>query len=68
MIKGEAQDLIPKVAETLKADLVVMGTVGRVGVQGLLMGNTAEKILQVIDCSIMAIKPDGFISPIKVTK
>jgi nucleotide-binding universal stress UspA family protein len=28
------------------------------------MGNTAEMILTQIDCSVLAIKPEGFVSPV----
>jgi universal stress protein E len=42
-----------------------MGTVGRAGIAGLLIGNTAEKILHQVECSVMTVKPDGFVSPVK---
>jgi universal stress protein E len=45
-------------------DLIAMGTVGRGGVSGLLLGNTAERILTMSPCSVLTIKPDGFVSPI----
>lgn len=43
-------DVIPSLAADLKANLIVMGTVGRGGVPGLLIGNTAETILNRCDC------------------
>ena len=45
-------------------DLVVMGTVARGGIAGLLIGNTAERILRKLPCSVLAVKPDGFVSPV----
>lgn len=30
-----------------------------------IIGNTAENILQKIDCSLLALKPLGFVSPVK---
>ncbi len=57
--------MIPELADELDADLVVMGTVGRTGIAGLLIGNTAETILERIGCSVLAIKPSGFRSPIE---
>jgi hypothetical protein len=33
-------------------------------IQGVLLGNTAEKALSTCDCSILAVKPEGFVSPI----
>jgi nucleotide-binding universal stress UspA family protein len=56
---------IRRAAKFLAADLIVIGTVGRSGIQGLLLGNTAEKILDTCDCSILTVKPDGFQSPLK---
>ena len=46
-------------------DLIVMGTVGRTGISGFLIGNTAEKILNTVDCSVLTLKPEGFKSPVK---
>jgi nucleotide-binding universal stress UspA family protein len=48
----------------LEADLIVMGTVARTGIPGFIMGNTAEAILNQIDCSVLAIKPPGFVTPV----
>ncbi|WP_308368169.1 MULTISPECIES: universal stress protein [unclassified Microbulbifer] len=57
---------IPLVIEEKKIDLLVMGTVGRTGIPGFIMGNTAENILQEISCSLLALKPRGYVSPVKV--
>jgi nucleotide-binding universal stress UspA family protein len=43
-----------------------MGTVARTGISGLLIGNTAERLLQQLKCSILAIKPEEFTSPVKL--
>lgn len=56
---------ITSLAGRLEADLVAMGTVGRSGVAGVLLGNTAEKVLLSCKCDILAVKPDGFVSPIR---
>ncbi|MDX1564186.1 MAG: universal stress protein [Phycisphaeraceae bacterium] len=45
------------------ADLLVMGSVGRQGVVGLLMGNTAERLLGNVDCSLLVVKPEDFVLP-----
>ena len=42
------------------AELVVLGTRGRTGVRSLLMGTTAERIVDHSPCSVLAIKPAGF--------
>jgi nucleotide-binding universal stress UspA family protein len=64
LIQGHAEDVVPKCATDIDAELVVMGTVGRSGIPGLVIGNTAEVILNTIDCSVMAVKPAGFASPV----
>jgi universal stress protein E len=55
---------IQRLAKQLSVELIAMGTVGRSGIQGLLLGNTAEKVLGACDCSILTVKPDDFVSPI----
>jgi universal stress protein E len=62
--KGEPQVVIPALVERLGIDLIVMGTVARTGIGALLMGNTAEGILSQVRCSVLAVKPAGFKSPI----
>ncbi len=64
LIKGSAQGVIPALAKSTEADLIVMGTVARTGIPGFFMGNTAETILNQIDCSVLAIKPPGFVTPV----
>jgi nucleotide-binding universal stress UspA family protein len=64
MLDGEPDTLIPQVADSEGVDLVVMGTISRTGIPGLLIGNTAEKILQKLNCSVLAVKPDGFRTPV----
>lgn len=58
---------IRRISRHQAADLIVIGTVGRSGIQGLLLGNTAEKVLDTCDCSILTVKPEGFMSPIDIT-
>jgi nucleotide-binding universal stress UspA family protein len=64
LVKGWAHQEIPAMAKNLSTDVVVMGTVARTGVPGFIMGNTAETILNQIDCSVLAIKPPGFETPV----
>lgn len=62
--KGAASTVIPALAKELQADLLVMGTVARTGIAGLFIGNTAENILEQVQCSVLAVKPPGFVSPV----
>lgn len=64
--RGEPEDVIPEFVVAQGIDLVVMGTVARSGIAGLLIGNTAERILRKLPCSVLAVKPDGFVSPVEL--
>lgn len=63
-IEGDPKFVIPAMAKELEVDLVVMGSVARTGIPGFLIGNTAEGILNRLDCSVLTVKPPGFVSPI----
>ncbi len=57
---------ILKYIEKHKIDLLVMGTVGRGGLHGMLIGNTAERLALQVNCSILAVKPDDFQCPVSL--
>ncbi len=65
LLKGKPEDDIPRLADELRVDLIVMGTVARAGIPGFIMGNTAETILNRLHCSVLAVKPAGFVTPIR---
>jgi nucleotide-binding universal stress UspA family protein len=66
VVKGKTPEVVADFVRDNEVDLVIMGTVARSGLSGLLMGNTSEKILDRIDCSVLAIKPYSFQCPIHV--
>ncbi len=57
---GPPDKTIPRLAGKLNSDLVIMGCLGREGVSGFLLGNTAEKVLHHIrtDCLIIKLPDD----------
>ncbi len=57
LMHGEAAEVIPQFVSGHGTDLLVMGTIGRTGLSGILMGNTAERILNRVECSVLAVKP-----------
>lgn len=63
--KGHPEEAIPSFVDSHEIDILVMGTVARTGISGFIIGNTAENILQKINCSLLALKPKGFVSPVK---
>lgn len=64
--EGMPEDVIPRIAKELDAELVVIGTVGRNGISAALIGNTAEHVIDNLNCDLLAIKPPGFESPVKL--
>jgi nucleotide-binding universal stress UspA family protein len=65
LIQGEPERAISQFIERNGIDLVVMGTVARSGIRGLVMGNTAERVLQRLRGSVLAVKPPGFVSSVE---
>lgn len=61
--KGQPEHVIPELAEKLNAGVVVLGTLGRTGLSAVLIGNTAEHVINHLKCDLLAIKPDDFNSP-----
>lgn len=47
-------------------DLLTMGTIARTGIPGLITGNTAERLLPRLPCSVLAVKPPGFETPVTI--
>jgi nucleotide-binding universal stress UspA family protein len=65
ILEGPAQEKIPQYIKENDIDLLVMGTVCRTGIPGYFIGNTAESILSEVTCSVLTLKPEGFISPVE---
>lgn len=64
--QGLAEDVISEVADKIDAELVILGTVGRTGLGATLLGQTAEQVIDNLNCDLLALKPQGFVSPIKL--
>ncbi|MBY6063100.1 universal stress protein UspE [Pseudidiomarina sediminum] len=64
--EGLPEQIIPQLAEELDAELVVLGTIGRTGFSAALLGNTAEHVIEQINCDLLAVKPASFESPVKL--
>jgi len=54
-------------ARRLPADLIVMGTHGRVGVPRLLLGSVAERVLRSSPCPVMVVPPHDTVPPSTVS-
>jgi universal stress protein E len=63
--EGLPETVIEQVAIKIDAELVILGTIGRTGISAALIGNTAEHVIDQLNCDVLALKPDGYISPLQ---
>ena len=61
--EGVAAERLLSLARALPADIVVMGAMSRTGIARLIIGNTAERVLDVLPCDVLLVKPPGFSAP-----
>lgn len=66
LMKGSAAEVVPDFVDKQRVDLIIMGTVGRTGIRGLIIGSTAEAILGQVGRSVLAVKPPGFETPVRL--
>lgn len=64
--RGTADEKLIELVDQTQPSIVVMGTLARRGIAGLIIGNTAERVLLTVDASLMAVKPPWFVSPVPV--
>jgi nucleotide-binding universal stress UspA family protein len=64
LLTGEPADVIADQVKQHKIDLLVMGTQTHQKEAWFTMGSTAERLLTTLDCSLLAVKPADFVSPI----
>lgn len=54
---GDAREAINDVAESVGADLIILGTHGRRGVRRWLIGSVAESVVRSAPCPVLTIRP-----------
>lgn len=64
LVHGRASEVMSRVVDDVRPGVVVMGTLARAGLRGLIIGNTAERMLGDLEASVIAVKPPGFVSPV----
>jgi nucleotide-binding universal stress UspA family protein len=53
---GQTAEVIARLAGELKCDLIVMGSHGRSGLAGLIMGSVASRVLHLAPCPVLLVK------------
>lgn len=64
LVKGHPTAAIAHAVERLVPRLLVMGTLAHSGARGMIIGNTAERVLGTVTAPVLAVKPPGFVSPV----
>ena len=57
VVTGYAAEEILSIAKNEKTDLIVMGTHGRAGIDRILFGSVAEKVVKAANCPVLTIRP-----------
>jgi len=65
LVAGLTHEELPAIANSLKADVVVMGAVARNRWKRLFIGATAERTLEHLPCDLLIVKPDWFQTPVE---
>jgi universal stress protein E len=60
LIARHPSDAIEQAAAETGSAIVVMGALARSGLRRLLIGNTAERVLDHLTCDLLVVKPNGF--------
>ncbi|HUK63722.1 MAG TPA: universal stress protein, partial [Dongiaceae bacterium] len=55
---GEPADEIVRLADEEHADMIVMGTQGRTGLERLMLGSVAERVIRRSRCPVLTVRPD----------
>jgi nucleotide-binding universal stress UspA family protein len=56
---GVPWEVIVGTARDEQADMIVMGTHGRTGLDRMLLGSVAERVVRRAPCPVMTLRPDG---------
>lgn len=64
LLTSPAREAIADVARRANAQIIVLGVISRSALGRLLIGNTAEAVLDVVDCDVLLVKPHGFRTPV----
>jgi universal stress protein E len=58
-LPGRTRDLLPSFVRSKNAQLVVMGALARWGLKRMILGSTAERVMDHLPCDIVIVRPDS---------
>jgi universal stress protein E len=59
IVSGDIDHILPDTLTRLNAGILVLGTTYRTG----LLGSTAQRLVETVECDLLAVKPTGFEAP-----
>jgi universal stress protein E len=65
---GDVSGELAAVTRRTHASLVIMGAVSRSALKRLFIGNTAERVLDQLECDVLVVKPRGFRSGVSTRR
>jgi universal stress protein E len=68
LIGRHPADAIAQAAADIHSSIVVMGAISRSGIKRLFIGNTAERVLDLLSCDVLVVKPEHFASRVPQAK
>jgi universal stress protein E len=60
LVAGHPIDVLPEVARQTRCAIIVMGAISRSGLKSVFIGNTAERVLDHLQCDLLVVKPLRF--------
>lgn len=60
LVQGDPASALPRLAKKHRASVVVMGAVSRSALARIFIGQTAERVIDALDCDVLIVKPRGF--------
>ncbi|MBA4502154.1 universal stress protein [Marinobacterium marinum] len=64
LLEGELHQLAPAWVERTQVDVLVMGSLARGFIDRLLLGSSAERLMDRVGCDLLVLKPDSFRCPV----
>src|SRR5690606_6698768 len=63
LLDGFAEETIPHFVREQRIDLLLIGAIARGQLDNALIGNTAERVLEAVDCDLLVLKPQRAAAP-----
>jgi universal stress protein E len=65
LVDGDVAECLCSFTRCDSIDIVVMGALARSFVQRVMIGNTARRLLDELDCDVLIVKQPGFRTPVR---